>query len=190
MKTIIAIFASGNGTNAEEIMKYFSSQEDIEIGLVLSNNSSAYVLERARNHQIPSFTFSREVFYKQTDVDDVLKQYKISFVVLAGFMWLMPKRIVKKFEGKMVNIHPALLPKYGGKGMYGMHVHEAVVNNGEKETGITIHWVNEAYDEGNIIHQEKCEVDPTDTPEQVASKVHQLEYAHYPRIIEQVVKGK
>ncbi len=185
MKSKIAIFASGSGTNAEEIIKYFQNHEHIEISLILSNNPDAYVLQRAKNHQIPQFVFTREMFYKEKIVDEVLSS--IDFIVLAGFMWLIPERLIKNFDNKMVNIHPALLPKYGGKGMYGSHVHEAVVKNKDKESGITIHWVNPAYDEGNIIFQAKCKVDPSDTADDVANKIHKLEYAHYPKIIEQVI---
>jgi phosphoribosylglycinamide formyltransferase-1 len=187
VKTKIAIFASGSGTNAEEIIKHFQNHERIEISLILSNNPKAFVLQRAENHKIPNFVFTREMFYKEKIVDEVLKINRIDFIVLAGFMWLIPERYVTNFKNKIVNIHPALLPKYGGKGMYGSHVHEAVVSNQEKESGITIHWVNEAYDEGNIIFQAKCNVDSSDTAEDVADKVHKLEYMHYPKIIEQVI---
>lgn len=188
MKIRVAIFASGGGTNAEAIIRYFQNHEQVEVALILSNNPSAYVLERAKNHSIASFVFSREDFYKSEKVDEVLKATGIGFVVLAGFMWLMPKRLVAKY--KMVNIHPALLPKYGGKGMYGHHVHEAVVRNKETESGITIHWVNEAYDEGNIILQEKCLVNPWDSPDDVADKIHGLEYAHFPKTIEKVITSE
>ncbi len=185
MKIKVAIFASGGGTNAEAIINHFQIHPKIEIALILSNNPSAYVLDRAINHDIPSYVFSREEFYKSEKVDEVLQAAGISFVVLAGFMWLMPARLVREY--KMVNIHPALLPKYGGKGMYGHHVHEAVVQNKETESGITIHWVNEAYDEGNVILQEKCIVNPWDSPDDVADKIHALEYAHFPKTIERVI---
>ncbi len=188
MKTKIAIFASGNGTNTEEIIKHFQNHEHIEISLILTNSPKAFVLQRAENHNIPYFVFTREMFYKENTVDEVLKLNKIDFIVLAGFMWLIPGPFVTNFKNKIVNIHPALLPKYGGKGMYGSHVHEAVVKNKEKESGITIHWVNEKYDEGNIIFQAKCNVDSSDTAEDVAGKVHQLEHVFYPRIIEKVIK--
>lgn len=187
MKTKIAIFASGSGTNAEQIIKYFEAHDTISVSLILSNNKSAYVLERALKHKIPHFVFDRQVFYKERQVDEILRLNSINFIVLAGFMWLMPERFVKNFPNKIVNIHPALLPKYGGKGMYGHHVHEAVVNNKEQESGITIHWVNALYDEGTIIYQAKCPIASGDSPEDVAAKVHQLEYDHYPRIIEQVI---
>ena len=187
MKSKIAIFASGSGTNAEEIIKYFKDHKSISVSLILSNNPKAYVLKRAENHRIPHYVFSRHVFYKEKIVDEVLRLNGIDFIVLAGFMWLIPERFVKNYPSKMVNIHPALLPKYGGKGMYGSFVHEAVIKNKEKESGITIHWVNEAYDEGNIIFQTKCKVDPSDSAEDVANKVHKLEYEHYPRVIEKAI---
>ena len=190
MKSKIAIFASGSGTNAEEIIKHFQNHESISISLILSNNPKAYVLERALHHKIPQFVFSRDTFYKEKTVDEVLRLNGINFIVLAGFMWLIPERFVKNYPSKIVNIHPALLPKYGGKGMYGSYVHEAVVKNREKESGITIHWVNEAYDEGNIIFQTKCKVDPKDNADDVANKVHKLEYEFYPKIIEKVIVEK
>ena len=187
MKTNIAIFASGNGTNAEEIIKYFKDHNTIRVALILSNNPGAYVLTRAKNHQIPHYVFSREQLYKTRAVAEILKLNGIDFIVLAGFMWLVPEYLVKSYPNKMVNIHPALLPKYGGKGMYGDRVHEAVVANKEKESGITIHWVNEKYDEGNIIFQARCKVAPGDTPRDVAAKVHKLEYEYYPKVIEKLI---
>lgn len=190
MKTKLAIFASGGGTNAEQIIGYFKKHKNIEVGMILSNNKDAFVLKRALKHKIPQFVFDRNTFYKEKTVDEVLKINKIDFIVLAGFMWLIPERFVKTYPKKIVNIHPALLPKYGGKGMYGHHVHEAVVKNKEKKSGITIHWVNEAYDEGAIIYQATCSLAAGDTPEDVANKVHQLEYEHYPRIIKQVILEK
>lgn len=190
MKTKLAIFASGGGTNAEQIIGYFKNHKNIAVGMILSNNKDAFVLKRALKHKIPQFVFDRDTFYKEKTVDEVLKLNKIDLIVLAGFMWLIPQRFVKNYPNKIVNIHPALLPKYGGKGMYGHHVHEAVVKNKEKNSGITIHWVNEAYDEGAIIYQATCAITPSDTPEDVANKVHQLEYEHYPRIIEQLFLKK
>ena len=187
MKRKIAIFASGSGTNAEAIINYFQNLEGVEISLILSNNPKAYVLQRAVNHKISQFVFTREMFYKEKIVDEVLESNGIDFIVLAGFMWLIPARSVLNFKKKMVNIHPALLPKYGGKGMYGSHVHEAVVANKEKESGITIHWVNAAYDEGDIIFQSKCPVNPSDTADDVANKIHQLAHIFYPRIIAKAI---
>jgi phosphoribosylglycinamide formyltransferase-1 len=187
VKTRLAIFASGTGTNAEEIIKHFKKHDKISVSMILSNNKNAYVLKRALKHRIPQFVFNRDAFYKEKLVDEVLRLNSIDFIVLAGFMWLIPERFVKSYPNKIVNIHPALLPKYGGKGMYGHHVHEAIVKNKEKESGITIHWVNEQYDDGAIIHQEKCAISPSDTPDDVANKVHQLEHEYYPKIIEKVV---
>ncbi len=187
MKTNIAIFASGNGSNAEEIIKYFKNHDYVKVALILSNNPDAYVLKRAENHKIPHYVFDRQQLYKTKIVDEILRLNGIDFIVLAGFMWLVPERLVKAFHNRMINIHPALLPKHGGKGMYGDRVHKAVVENKEKESGITIHWVNEKYDEGDIIFQAKCKVSPSDTPADVAAKVHKLEYENYPKIIEKVI---
>ncbi|MDZ7604710.1 MAG: phosphoribosylglycinamide formyltransferase [Cyclobacteriaceae bacterium] len=187
MKTLIAIFASGSGTNAEEIIRHFKNHEHIQVALILSNNPDAYVLTRAKNHHIPTVLFDRNSFYKETVVDEALQKNGIEFIVLAGFMWLMPGRIVRRFSDKMINIHPALLPAYGGKGMYGIHVHEAVVKNRETQSGITIHLVNEEYDKGKILFQATCPLEPTDTADDVAVKVHALEYAHYPAVIEQAI---
>mgnify|MGYP006284925185 CR=1 FL=1 len=189
MKKRIAIFASGSGTNAEEIIKYFKNSSIAEVVLVLSNKPSAYVLERAGKHGIDRHVFDRISLYETGEVAELLEQHKIDFIVLAGFLWLFPDDLVKKYTGRIVNIHPALLPKYGGKGMYGMKVHEAVVQNNERESGITIHFVNERYDEGQVIFQAKCRVDSSDSPVEVAKKVHELEYRHYPEVIEQCIKN-
>jgi phosphoribosylglycinamide formyltransferase-1 len=183
----IAIFASGSGTNAEEIFRYFKSSSSVEIVGLLSNNLQAYALQRAKNHGVDTFTFTRSQFCDTTEVVDWLKEKHVTHIVLAGFMWLIPQNLVQAYPNKIVNIHPALLPKFGGKGMYGMHVHEAVKAAGETETGITIHLVNEKYDEGKILFQASCLVSPTDSPEEIANKVHQLEHAHYPQVIEQWV---
>ncbi len=188
MKTKIAIFASGNGSNAEEIIRFFKDHPLAEVALVLSNNKSAYVLRRAWEHSIPHCFFTNDDLRKTTKVDEVLKLNGINFIVLAGFMLLVPARFVKNYPNRIVNIHPALLPKYGGKGMYGEHVHKAVIANGEKETGITIHLVNDKYDEGAIVFQATCAISPGDTPESVAAKVHQLEHHHYPRVIAKLIK--
>jgi len=186
-KKHLAIFASGSGTNAEEIMKHFQYHSSIDVALVLSNNPSAYVLERAKKFGVNTFIFNKKTLNETTLVEDALTAKQIDFIALAGFMLLMPEKLVRKYPNRVVNIHPALLPKYGGKGMYGMFVHEAVVENREKESGITIHWVNEQYDEGQIIFQARCGINPGDTPEQVAQKVHQLEYKHYPQVIEKLL---
>ncbi len=177
----IAIFASGSGTNAEHIVRYFHNRENLNIKCIYSNRKDAYVLERARNLGIPYRYFSRDEFYRSEIILDELRQQEIDLIVLAGFLWLVPNNLLKNFT--IINIHPALLPKYGGKGMFGMKVHEAVVDNKETESGITIHYVNEHYDEGQVIFQARCPVLPTDTPEMVASKVHELEYLHFPRVI-------
>lgn len=187
MKSRIAIFASGSGTNAEEILKYFQGHASIEVVLLLSNNPQAYALERARKFSVPSKVFTRSQFRESEEVIIWLQKRSVTHIVLAGFMWLVPDYLVKSFPHRIINIHPALLPKFGGKGMYGMRVHEAVKASGEKETGITIHEVNERYDEGTILFQVTCSVAGTDTPDQIAQKVHQLEYAHYPRVIEEWV---
>jgi phosphoribosylglycinamide formyltransferase 1 len=180
----LAIFASGSGTNAEAIFKHFQEHSTIEVVTLLSNNPHAYALERAKKFNVPTFVFNRIQFRESEDVLNYLKERRVTHIVLAGFMWLVPMNLVKAFPGKIINIHPALLPKFGGKGMYGMHVHEAVKAAGESETGITIHEVNERYDEGRILFQAKCSIEVTDTPDQIATKVHSLEHLHYPRTIE------
>jgi phosphoribosylglycinamide formyltransferase-1 len=181
----IAIFASGSGSNAENIVRYFQRSEYLNIECIYSNNRGAFVLQRAEKYHVPTMVFDRETFYHSDAIVQSLKDYGVDMVVLAGFMWLVPKSLTDHFT--IVNIHPALLPKYGGKGMYGDHVHRAVVANGEKESGITIHYVNENYDEGQIIFQARCSIHPEDTPQMVAEKVHQLEYEHYPRVIGELV---
>lgn len=183
----IAIFASGSGTNAENIARYFAESKNIKIAVVLSNNHNVGVHTRVNKLGIPSFVFSRDEFTEGAPVLQKLAEYKVDFIVLAGFMNKISPSILYAFPDKIINIHPALLPKYGGKGMYGMHVHNAVVAAGEKESGITIHYVNENYDEGAVIFQATCPVLPTDTPEEVATKVHALEYAYFPRVIEDVL---
>jgi phosphoribosylglycinamide formyltransferase-1 len=184
----IAIFASGSGTNAENIINYFSNTNSAKVVIVLSNNRNSYVLERAAKLNIRSVFFDRKEFYITGKVLRYLQLYKIDFVVLAGFLWLIPEDILNQYNEKIVNIHPALLPNYGGKGMYGDNVHRAVLNNKEKESGITIHKVNSNYDSGDIIFQTKCKVDPSDTVETLAAKVHALEYLHYPVVIDQLVQ--
>lgn len=183
-KSRIAILASGGGSNAEEIFKYFQDHPAIEVVLLLCNNPEATVLTRARKFGIPSIVFGKQEFSESEIVLSWLKEKQVTHIVLAGFLWLVPDYLIKAFPDRIVNIHPALLPKFGGKGMYGMKVHEAVKQSGEKETGITIHLVNEKYDDGGVLFQAKCNVDVTDTPGEIAKKVHQLEYASYPKIIE------
>lgn len=184
----VAIFASGSGTNAENIARYFSKSETVKVAVVLSNNKNVGVHDRVNKLGIPSFVFSRDEFVEGTPILAKLAEYQIDLIVLAGFMNKISDALLGAYPGKIINIHPALLPKHGGKGMYGMHVHEAVVAAGEKESGITIHYINENYDEGDVIFQAKCEVLPTDTPDEVAAKVHALEYAHYPHVIEDLLK--
>jgi len=188
-KRNIAVFASGSGTNAQRITEYFSDHPEISVSMILSNKPDAYVLVRAKKLTIPSVVFDRHTFYETTEISGLLKKNKIDLIVLAGFLWLIPEDLIQAFRGRIINIHPALLPKYGGKGMYGSRVHEAVIQSRDKESGITIHFVNEKYDEGNIIFQAKCEVLPDDTPDTLAQRIHQLEYKHYPEVIEKVIKG-
>ena len=183
----IAIFASGSGTNAENIIRYFSNRKSAEVSLVLSNRREAYVLKRAASLNVRSVFFDRKDLYEKEKVSRYLSMYKIDFIVLAGFLWLIPENILNIYEKRIINIHPALLPKHGGKGMYGETVHEAVIAKHEKESGITIHYVNNQYDEGNIIFQARCAVTPEDTPDTLASKVHTLEYKHFPEVIENLV---
>ena len=181
----IAIFASGSGTNAQNIINWFANNDQIVVDSIFSNRRDAFVLERAKGAGIEAFVFSRDEFYHSGNVIKTLKSRGIDLVVLAGFLWLIPENLTHAYT--IINIHPALLPKYGGKGMYGMHVHRSVVENNEKESGITIHYVNEKYDDGQIIFQASCKVNEEDTAEDVAKKVHQLEYAHFPKVIEQLI---
>jgi len=187
--TKIAIFASGSGTNAENLINFFKENKKIDISYIFSNNKNAYVIQRAKNHNIKHHIFSRTEFYDTTHILKILQDNSIDFIVLAGFLWLIPDYLIKNYPNRVINIHPALLPKYGGKGMYGMNVHQAVIKNNEKETGITIHYVNQEYDQGNIIFQAKCPVNKDDTPETIAKKVHVLEYEHFPSIVEKIVSS-
>ena len=183
----IAIFASGSGSNAENIIQYFAQKPQFCVKSVFCNVPDAYVLERAKKYRIPTFVFNREEFRNPDKVFRQLQEQEIDFIVLAGFLWLMPSFITAAWPNKIVNIHPALLPAYGGKGMYGHYVHEAVIAAGEKESGITIHYVNDHYDQGAIIFQAKCPVLPTDTPDDLAARVHELEYRYFPEIIEKTI---
>lgn len=183
----IIIFASGSGTNAENIIRYFSDSSKIEITAVFSNKKGAKVLERANKYNIKTKVFSRKEFYETENILEYLKK-EADLIVLAGFLWKIPEEIIKYFPNKIINIHPALLPNYGGKGMYGMHIHKAVVENKESKTGITIHYVNENYDEGAVIFQKEVALNRSDTPEIVAEKIHILEQENFPRVIEEVVK--
>jgi phosphoribosylglycinamide formyltransferase-1 len=185
----IAIFASGEGTNAQSIIDHFKNSPDVSVALLVSNKSSARALERAKNAGIPTLLIDRVMFYESDSVIRMLEKAEIDLVVLAGFLWMIPGNLVKAFPGKIVNIHPALLPKFGGKGMYGMNVHKAVLEAREKESGISVHFVNEKYDEGEIIAQHSCRIDEHDTPESLAAKIHRLEQEFFPRVIEQVLAG-
>ena len=187
MKKIV-VFASGSGSNAERIATYFAEKGSAKVCLILCNNPQAGVLARAKRLEIPSFVFDRQAFYKTNVVLDVLATQQPDLIVLAGFLWKVPENLIAAYPNRILNIHPSLLPKYGGKGMYGAHVHQAVVANGEKESGITIHFVNEHYDEGNILFQAKTEVLPTDTADTLAEKIHLLEYEHFPKVIEEWLK--
>lgn len=186
MKRIV-IFASGSGTNAENLIKFFHNRENASVIQVLTNNPHAKVLDRCKKLNVSALSFNRMAFSKSKDVLNILKASKPDLIVLAGFLWKMPEFILNEFPNKVINIHPALLPKFGGKGMYGMHVHEAVVNNKEKETGITIHYVNEHYDDGATIFQEKCDVLPSDTADDVATKIHKLEMEHFPKVVDKLL---
>lgn len=188
VKKRIAIFASGSGSNAQKIMEHFKYANDAEVALVLSNNPEAYVIQRADNFEIPSHIFDRYEFYQTNEIVDLLKRLEIDLVVLAGFLWLVPENLLKAFPNKIINIHPALLPKYGGKGMYGDRVHQAILDAGEEEHGITIHFVNENFDEGEVIYQARFRVEPGDTLEQIKFNGQQLEHLHYPKIIENLLK--
>lgn len=186
MPKYIAIFASGSGSNAENIIRYFKNSDKFLFPIIISNKLDAFVHERAKKLGIPSVTFSREDFNQPEKILKLLDFYNIDFIVLAGFLLKISPDIIRAFPNKIINIHPALLPKYGGKGMYGHHVHEAVKLSGEKESGITIHFVNENYDEGNIISQVKCTIDENDSPDDIATKVHALEYEFFPKVIEEI----
>jgi phosphoribosylglycinamide formyltransferase-1 len=181
----LAIFASGNGSNAEIISDYFKDREDVKISLILTNNAKAGVIERAKNLGVESFVFSREDFIENAAVDKVLEKHKINYVILAGFLWLIPNYLINKYPNRIMNIHPALLPKYGGKGMYGMNVHRAIIDAKEPQSGISIHYVNNKYDDGQIIFQAFVDILTADTPESLAAKIHVLEYEHFPRVIEE-----
>jgi phosphoribosylglycinamide formyltransferase-1 len=183
----LAIFASGSGSNAENIATYFKEKPEFEISAILTNNANAFVLSRAKSLKIPTLVFSKSEFNETDKIIDFLAEKKIDFIILAGFLWLLPLNLLRKYPHSIVNIHPALLPKYGGKGMFGMNVHQTVVKNKETESGITIHMINEKYDEGKIVFQAKCKIEPHDTAEKVAEKIHQLEYEFYPKIIEQLL---
>jgi phosphoribosylglycinamide formyltransferase-1 len=183
----IAIFASGEGTNAENIIRYFEHNNVIRTVAVLSDQKNANVLNRAANFNVPVRAFTKHELYETDEILNFLKELKTDLIVLAGFLKLMPEKIIHAFKGRIINIHPALLPKFGGKGMYGMHVHRAVHGAKEKETGITIHHVNEEFDEGEIIFQEKFSIDEYDSPEKILEKIRKLELEFYPKVIEKLL---
>jgi len=182
----LIIFASGSGTNAENIIRYFQSNKVFEITYVLTNNANAGVIERAISLEVKTRIFTRKEFYETNNIVTFLKE-EADFIILAGFLWKVPKNILVNFPNRIINIHPALLPKFGGKGMYGMNIHRAVVDNKETETGITIHYVNENYDEGSIIFQKAVLLTNLDTAETVAEKIHVLEQENFPNVIEELL---
>ena len=184
----LAIFASGTGSNAAKIISHFQGIEDIEVSLIVSNRPKAGVLTIAEQAGVPSMIIDRSFFYDSNQLVFELKQRSVDFIVLAGFLWLVPSYLIKAYPRKIVNIHPALLPKYGGKGMYGMHVHRAVKANNEKESGISIHFVNERFDEGAVIFQASCNIDPVDSPEVIREKVLTLEHKYFPPVVEDVIR--
>ncbi|GIV38219.1 MAG: phosphoribosylglycinamide formyltransferase [Thermonema sp.] len=187
----IAVFASGSGSNAEQLIRHFKEQAaDVgEVALIVCNKPDASVLERAKKWNVPFLLIDRELLYERTDeLIAMLKQHEIDFIVLAGFLWLIPPALIEAYPQRIVNIHPALLPRYGGKGMYGMHVHRAVIANREKESGITIHYVNEHYDEGQHIFQARLPIAEGTTPEQLAEQIHALEHRHYPQVVEALLR--
>ncbi len=185
--TRIAIFASGTGSNAARIIEYFKNHDTTGVTLLACNNASAGVLQIAARENIPTLLIEKEQFFRGDGYVPFLKSKNIDFIVLAGFLWKIPSTILSAYPNCIINIHPALLPNYGGKGMYGLNVHSAVLNAGDKISGITIHYVDEHYDNGDIIFQDKVEVLPSDTPESLAEKIHKLEHEHFPRVIDQVV---
>jgi phosphoribosylglycinamide formyltransferase 1 len=186
----IAIFASGSGSNTQKIIEYFSQSSVAMVDIILTNKKDAFVLERARNFHITSVVFNRNEFYRSEVIINLLRDRQIDLIVLAGFLWLVPDKLLQAFPYRIINIHPALLPAYGGKGMYGDRVHDAVIANREIFSGITIHYINDRYDEGDTIFQAKCNVDLSDDAHSLAEKIHSLEHLHFPRVIEEVLKGQ
>ena len=183
----LALFASGTGSNAKKIISYFKEHELIEVSLLISNKPKAGALSMAREHGVPTLVIDRASFYQSTDILGILEEHGVDWLILAGFLWLVPPYLVEAFQDRIINIHPALLPAYGGKGMYGMHVHRAVHEAGDEKSGITIHLVNERYDEGAVLFQAECTLETTDSPEDIARKVQQLEHEHFARVIEKTV---
>lgn len=186
----IIIFASGSGTNAKNIIEYFKQKGNIRVAAIFCNKPQAGVVDIAKNENIPCIIIEKEAFFRGHSYLPEIKKYNPVLIVLAGFLWIIPPAIIQEYRGSIINIHPALLPKYGGKGFYGKFVHEAVIAAGEKESGITIHYVDEVYDHGDAIFQAKCEVLAEDTPDTLAARIHRLEYAHFPVVIEKLVSQK
>lgn len=186
----IAIFVSGSGSNCENIIRYFSNRNDVNTKLVISNRADAYALVRAKNLNVESVVIPKSDFGKQTEVLNLLRNHEINFIVLAGFLLMIPDWLINAYPRRMINLHPALLPKFGGKGMYGHHVHEAVKAAGETETGMTVHWVSNVCDGGEIIEQFRTPLTPNDTPDTIADKEHVLEMEHFPQIIERVLQAE
>jgi phosphoribosylglycinamide formyltransferase-1 len=184
----IAIFASGSGSNAENIIKTFQGTH-YAVKVVFCNNPKAFVIDRCKKLNLPCEVFDRHIFETEAFLER-LTSYEIDYIILAGFLWKIHSSLIRAFENKIINIHPSLLPKYGGKGMFGHHVHQAVIDNHEKETGITIHLVNEEYDKGKIIFQAKCAVSDSDTADSVATKIHQLEHSHFPKVIAEYIDSQ
>ena len=189
MKRVV-IFASGSGSNAENLIRFFQNRDNASVIQVLTNNPHAKVLDRCKKLKVSALSFNKIAFTETDHVLNILKSNNPDLIVLAGFLWKFPENILKHFPNKVINVHPALLPKVGGKGMYGIHVHEAVINKKETETGITIHYVNENYDEGAIIFQAKCEVKTSDSAQDVAAKIHELEMKHFPVVVENILNSK
>ncbi len=185
----LAILGSGNGTNAQQIGEYFAGRDDVEVACIIYNRRDAYIAERARRLGIESRYFGRADFYENHAVLRYLREKQADWLILAGFLWLVPQELLEAYPGRIINIHPALLPKYGGKGMYGHHVHEAVVAAHEHESGITIHLVDEHYDRGTTLFQARCSVTSDDTADTLAAKIHLLEKEHFPRVIDETIKA-
>ena len=186
--THLAVFASGAGSNARKIIEYFQHSSEIRVALIVCNKPGAGVIAVAESASIPVLMLEKERFFRGDSYLPELKARNIDFIVLAGFLWKVPPALIGEFQNRIVNIHPALLPRYGGKGMYGERVHTAVLEAGEKETGISIHYVDEVFDNGEIIFQARCAIGPDDNAETLANKIHQLEHAHYPPVIEKLIK--
>lgn len=187
--TNVAIFVSGSGTNCENIIRYFKDSEEVKISLVLSNKADAYALVRAKNLNVPTAIMNKNDFNDREKMMTLMKEYEIEFIVLAGFLLIVPDFLIEAYDRRMINIHPALLPKYGGKGMWGHHVHEAIKAAGETETGMTVHWVSDVCDGGEIIAQFSTPLSPDDTPDDIAHKEHLLEMEHFPKVIEEIISN-